>query len=754
MKIKDIVNRKISTLTNCENEPIHIPGSIQPHGFLLSLTKDWKINYCSANISTFVDVQLNEILGRNFKTVFGEEALNFTQDYINTDKFLSIFPLEIYLLGKAFLLSVHRSKSNYILEGEPNFAETANLADVYTQNMQFLAYMNKTSSLKELCGFVVEGIRSITGYDRVMVYRFDEQYNGEVFAEDCREDLEPFFGLHYPHTDIPAQARKLYLRNQIRLIVDVDYKPVPIFTIDDGNHEENKDLDLSLSILRSASPIHVEYLQNMGVGATLTISLIHHGRLWGLIACHQYSAKNISPEIRLAAKLQGQFLTSQIDLRQTNDEYKIARETSLAFERLTAVNLSEGMDTFEIHVLNKNLLLLCNAAGVSISIGDKIYSNGLTPNNDQIHKLIQGITTYTDRKMFITNKLHDHFPDLNYGPDVAGIIYHSLGNGNSIIWYRPETISEVKWGGDPEKAIIKDSLGLHPRNSFNLWKQIIKNRSNVWLQPELNSTAKYAHSLYNQIILIMLNEEQKRYRSQGQILKETNAELENINWISTHDLQEPLRKIQLIISRLLSDFENISAVKSREYLLRTSKSANRMQSLLQDILKYNRLNHFQGKLEMIDINSIIEETLDDLQEIIKDSGAVIEYGNLPYTVGNKPLMKQLLHQIIHNSLKYASPERAPTVKIHAIRNSENLDNSQNKFVHCISIEDNGIGLDQEYAESIFNIFTRLHSIEEYNGSGMGLALCKKIMKIFGGTISATGQLNKGTVITLNFPSFP
>ncbi|MDL5511185.1 ATP-binding protein [Arenibacter sp. M-2] len=754
MKIKDIVNRNIATLTNCEHEPIHIPGSIQPHGFLLSLNSGWNINYCSANISTFVDVQLKEILGRNFEAIFGEEAHNLLQDFISNGKFLSIFPLELHLLGKAFQLSIHRSNSNYVLEGEPKFLETANLTDVYTQNMQFLAYMNKTTSLKELCGFVVEGIRQITGYDRVMVYRFDEQYNGEVFAENCREDLEPFIGLHYPHTDIPAQARKLYLRNQIRLIVDVDYKPVPIFTTDDGNHKENKDLDLSLSILRSSSPIHIEYLQNMGVGATLTISLIHQGRLWGLIACHHYTAKNISAEIRLAAKLQGQFLTSQIDLRQSNDEYKIARETSLALERLTGLNLPEGMDNFETYVLNKNLLLLCNAAGVSIIIGDKIHKNGLTPSNDQILNLIKEITRYTDRKIFITNKLHDYFPELNCGPDVAGIIYHSLGNGNSILWYKPETISEVKWGGDPEKAIIKDRNGLHPRNSFDLWKQIVKNRSSAWLQPELNSTAKYVHSLYNQIILIMLNEEQKRYRSQSQILKETNAELENINWISTHDLQEPLRKIQILISRILSEFEDIPAVKSREYLLRTSKSANRMQRLLQDILKYNRLNHFQGKLEIININSIMEETLDDLKEIIKDSGAVIEYENLPDTVGNKSLMKQLFQQIIHNSLKYASPERAPTVKINVIKKSEILDNSRNEFTHYISIVDNGIGFDQKYAESIFNIFTRLHSIEEYNGSGMGLALCKKIMKIFGGTISATGELNKGTVITLKFPSSP
>src|SRR5690606_6704948 len=191
-------------------------------------------------------------------------------------------------------------------------------------------YMHDTHTLKELCDLVAKGTREITGYDRVMIYRFDKDYNGEVYAESKREDLEPFLGLHYPHTDIPKQARELYMQNLLRMIVDIENTPVPIYTI--NNNADTQRLELSLSILRSTSPIHVQYLSNMGVGATLSISLIYQKRLWGLLACHNYSPKNITPEIRLSAQLQGHFITSQIDLRQRNEEYDLSRKIAMSLE--------------------------------------------------------------------------------------------------------------------------------------------------------------------------------------------------------------------------------------------------------------------------------------------------------------------------------------------------------------------------------------------------------------------------------------
>lgn len=748
MKIKDIVNRDIVTLTNCEHEPIHIPGNIQPHGFLIGVTSAWKIDFCTENISSFTTLNHTGVLGKNFEDIFGLVAKVQILEYLNTEKVQDVFPLEIDLLGKLFQISIHKSNDIYVLEAEPQFPDKEKLADAYAQTIQFVTQMNKTKSLKDLCALVAQGTREITGYDRVMIYRFDEQYNGEVFAEDCREDLEPFLGLHYPHTDIPAQARELYIKNQLRLIVDIGYKPVPIFTVDD---KENKNLDLSFSILRSTSPIHVEYLKNMGVGATLTISLIHHDRLWGLIACHHYSEKNISPEIRLAAKLQGQFITSQIDIRQSNDEFVNAQKSSSALEHLTSLDLPLLQESLETVVNDPQLLEICNAVGVSIVFRDTIYKNGLTPSNEEIRNLVEKVGSKTAQGLFSTNKVMEFFPEVIKSADIAGIIYHSLGNSDYIIWYRPETRSEINWGGDPEKSIVKDENGLHPRNSFRIWKQIVKNKSSIWRPYEINAAVQYAHALHNQLITIMLTEEEEKYRSQSEILKETNSELENINWISTHDLQEPLRKIQLITSKALYELDSISKESISHSLKRVSKSANRMSGLLEDILKYTRIKNTRDALQKVDLNDILKATLKEMQDSIAENKAVIEYENLPEVHAINFLMRQLFVNILQNSLKYAASERTPVIKITASQEPVLILDLYKVYCHWIRFSDNGIGFEQQFAQSIFKVFTRLHNQEDYTGSGIGLALCKKIMQAVGGDIQAEGKPGQGTDIIIYFP---
>ena len=748
MKIKDIVNREIVNLTNCEKEPIHIPGSIQPHGFLLAVNqKTGKIEFCSGNTQDYIRVSYEQLLDKSFGEVFGDENHQLLLHYIENNGMLSATPLKLIFDGKPFQCTIHISGKNYIIESEPNVSDQQTLADVYSQTLQFLSYMNNTNTLQELCQLVANGTRDITGYDRVMVYRFDKEYNGEVFAESCVDTVEPFLGLHYPHTDIPPQARELYMKNLLRLIADINYTPVPLYTIDD---KPGKNLDLSLSILRSTSPIHVEYLQNMGVGATLTISLIHRGRLWGLIACHHYSQKNLTPEVRLAAQLQGQFITSQIDVRQSNEEYEIARKTNIALEKITALDLPPITESFKIISLNRDLLQLCNATGVSIIVGDSVYKNGITPTEEDILKLSEWMSVYTNNGTLHTDKLIHFVPDLKQVCEiVSGIIYHSLGNNNSIIWYRQESLTEVNWAGNPDKAILIDSNGLHPRNSFRLWKQIIKCRSKDWIQPELNAAANYAHALQKQIGMLLLSREEEKYRSLSEVLKETNAELENINWISTHDLQEPLRKIQLISSKLISQEKETMNDSTVDALGRMNISANRMQNLLIDILKYTRIKYTEDAFESVNLNDVLKEVLEDIREAILEREATIEHETLPVINGVPFLLKQLMSNIILNSLKYAAPDRKPVVKISVEVMIQNSSNS--KICHSIKFSDNGIGFQQQYAESIFNIFTRLHGVTAYKGSGVGLALCKKIMQMHNGTIQATGVPDKGSSFTLCFP---
>lgn len=749
--IKDIVNRSIVNLTNCEQEPIHIPGSIQPHGFLLGLKDEsFVIDYCSGNISQYLSFTHEELLGKKFDDCFGTDVKTKLQNYINDKKMLSSSLLKLKLNGTEFLCTVHKSDTTYVIEGETINAEEKDISQIYDQTAHFINYMRDTHTLRELCDLVAKGTREITGYDRVMIYRFDKDYNGEVFAESRREDLEPFLGLHYPHTDIPSQARELYMRNLLRMIADIDYTPVPVYTIDDA---KDKNLDLSLSILRSTSPIHVQYLQNMGVGATLTISLIYKKKLWGLIACHHYSPKVITPEIRLSAQLQGHFITSQIDLRQSNEEYEIARQTGLSLEKANEYSLIADGNSFEGLLNSPNILKLCNAAGVAVVFNNNVYTSGVAPDSDKIRSLASWLAIYTNNGFLNTQKLIDILPEgENLCSKASGVLYHSLHNENNncIIWFRPETKTEVNWAGDPNKAIEKDKNGLSPRKSFELWKEVTGCQSKPWERPEIIAASSFAFSLQKQINLLEVSREEEKYRKLSELLKETNSELENINWISTHDLQEPLRKIQLISSRLLSKESDLSSTV-QEALVRMNSSANRMQTLLLDILQYTRLKHNNDSFEQVNLKHIIEEAKADLEESMGEISAKVTTGNLPSVYGMPFLIKQLFSNLIANSVKYASPERAPEVTITAEELPQRYSMDDPQVYDVIHIKDNGIGFEPQYAESIFKLFTKLHAVSEYKGSGVGLALCKKIMQNHNGHITASGILNEGAVITLYFP---
>jgi chemotaxis family two-component system sensor kinase Cph1 len=751
MNITDIVNRDLVTLTNCEHEPIHLPGSIQPHGFLLGINDvSWKIDFCSSNIVNYLGITHTQVLGKTFTDVFGTQEQEVLKAYIENYGMQAVITLEMVLRGKLLQFTIHKSDAVYILEAEVHPINYEKVTDAYNQTVQFISYMSDTSTLKDLSALVAKGTRDITGYDRVMIYKFDKDYNGEVFAESCNDKIEPFLGLNYPHTDIPSQARDLYLKNLLRLITDVDYTPVPIYT--SGEAESNQ-LDLSLSVLRSTSPVHVEYLANMGVKATLTISLIYKGKLWGLIACHHYSPKNITPQVRLAVQLQGQFITSQIDIRQANEEYDIAEKSTNALHELNALSLPPVFDSLKIIINRPELLTLCNAMGVSILLDGKIYKSGLTPSNDRIHYYSQWCSVYSADTTFYTNKIVDFDNSIAHTSKIiSGIVYHSLGNGNSIIWYRPETLAEVNWAGDPKKAIVHDDKGMHPRKSFEQWKEIVKNTSTYWLQPEIVATTGYAHTVQKLISMMMLTLEEEKYRNLSEVLKEANSELENINWISTHDLQEPLRKIQMIASHALVNTTDVPSAAMVTSLNKMTNSAGRMQTLLLDILKYTRVKNARESFEQTSLNAVMKQTLEDMSDVITDANVTVTYTDLPNITAIPFLIKQLFANIISNSIKYSFPDRPVVIKVTASVVPESTPHLESYYGHWITFSDNGIGFEQKYAESIFNIFSRLHAQSEYVGSGVGLALCKKIIQTHNGNISATGTVGKGASITLYFPA--
>ena len=752
-KVKDIVNRNLVNLTNCESEPIHIPGSIQSHGFLIGVKQapDFAIDFVSDNCEEFIGVSAQRLLGQPLRTVFLDQPFQEFTDYLDRGAIDASQPFVFRTAQISYNTTLHYSGPILLLEFEPFPDGSLNLPDLYHQTRRFISLMENVSSLTELCEAIAAETRSITGYDRVMIYRFDKDYNGEVIAENKRDDLVPFLGHHYPHTDIPPQARELYLRNLLRIIADVHYTPVPILTLDDSTPHKN--LDLSLSILRSISPIHIEYLQNMGVGATLTISLVRQKKLWGLIACHHYSPKKLPHFTRLSAQLQGHFLTSQLGVREIADSYELSQEVEANYQQLLPVlrhddNFLTGLQRMP------QLLNLTHAAGVVIVSEGKLYSAGLVPPEPALHTLIQWLQENV-RGELSTSRLQDLYPGAEaIRETAAGIICHSLVDTTQdlIVWLRPEVEKTIDWAGNPSKAVLPNEQGvrLSPRKSFDLWRETVRNQSKEWHSAEIQAATRFTFSLQRQLLLSYLSREEIRYRKLSEKLQDTNAELENIHWIGTHDLKEPLRKIQIFASRILSSsFDGLPATVT-DPVGRMMHAANRMQSLLDDIMAYSLLNkNNENSFAPCDLNQVIREVQHEMKEELDEKRATLHADALPTLAVIPFQIRQLFFNLIANALKFSSPGKPPVIQIHYTRIAAAEGN-----LHRITLADNGIGFDQEHSEKIFQVFQRLHTQEKYAGTGIGLAICRKIMANHLGTIVATGREGEGAAFVLEFPEVP
>ncbi|MFN8347953.1 MAG: ATP-binding protein [Spirosomataceae bacterium] len=757
MIINTIVNRDVANLQDCESEPIHVPGSIQSHGFLLALDAALHVVYCSANCKEYLGIPVEKILTNRFGAIFSEVQEQQLSEYLRISPPQNVRPFILETEDNQYNCTIHLSGHLYLFEAEPFPDGHMVLPDLYTQTGKFISHLQAASTLKALSQTVADETRFITGYDRVMIYKFDEHYNGEVIAESKRDDLEPFLGLHYPHTDIPAQARELYLRNLMRMIADVNYTPEPIFTVENRTH---RDLDLSLSVLRSVSPIHIEYLKNMGVGATLTISLINEGRLWGLISCHHYSPKNLPHYTRLSALMQGHFLTSQINVRQQAEEYALAKSIEHSLEVILSLTNSEQIHFLEKLLSEEHILKVVNAKGFAILHEDVVYAMGLTPDEGEIRALIKSLRGVSPLVPLHTYRLNDLYaPAKAFTQAAAGIIYHPFGPHTSdcILWFRPETPREVNWAGDPEKSIEHNPNGLSPRKSFALWQQIKQFESRKWEKPEITAASTVSYALQKQIHLGQLTEEKQKLAKLGDKLRSVVAELENINWISTHDLKEPLRKIQAFASRILEDEKNTYSPMVVQSVQRMKDAAVRMQTLIQDLVSYTHVNKLESELIPTDLNAVVEEVVKDLHVELEETEAVLESDVLPQVLGVAFLLQQLFLNLLRNSLKFSKKDTHPHIRIHVSRVEREIPTEEQLVTrpfYKISFIDNGVGFDNEYAPQIFEVFKRVHNAGQYQGSGIGLAICKKIMQNHNGFIDASSEKNVGTTINLYFPVVP
>ncbi len=483
-------------LTNCDREPIHVPGAIQPHGVLLVLQEsDLRVLQVSDNTSEFLGIDPTDVLGNSLLLLLGPAQTNSFRQTLSSAELRSRNPIKITLeKGKNPRVVngiVHRYQGALILELEP-LGESAEAPMLpYRLVQAALSRIQTTTTLREMWRVVAEEVQAILGYDRVMIYKFDRSGNGAVIEERVVDGHEPYLGLHYPASDIPQQARTLYKLNYIRSIPDVSYKPADLVPLIFPVTRELT--DLGFSVLRSVSPIHIEYLRNMGVAASLSVSLMSGSSLWGLIACHHYSPKFVPYEMRSACEVLGQVVSLRMSALESSEkaEYKSATNAMQA-KFLEAISTTDHLK----HALidgHPNLLDYIPAGGAAVWTGQDCFVLGNTPPVDEITKLVRRLRRFAS-PVFATDELSSVFPEtISYKDTASGLLSITISREKNLylLWFRPEQIQAVNWGGDPNKGLLPDGeLRLRPRKSFSLWKEVVANKSLPWAETEVDSATE------------------------------------------------------------------------------------------------------------------------------------------------------------------------------------------------------------------------------------------------------------------------
>ncbi len=473
-------------LSNCEREQIQLAASIQPHGALFALDEaDLTVIQATENAPGLLGLDVDPLgcrLDDLIPVLATRLRLCLTDD-------LSRIPMVLRCASgmppRDFDAIVHRPPAGgLIVELEPS----GPVIELSRQVSVALQTIIASASLRALCDETARIFKAIAGYDRVMVYRFDDEGHGEVFSEQREPELEPYLGNRYPDTDIPQIARRLYERNRIRLLVDVDYRAVPLRPR--VSPVTGEDLDMSLCSLRSMSPIHIQYLKNMGVGATLVASLLVGGRLWGLVACHHRAPRFVQYEIRAVCELLSEAVTTRIAALESFVQAQAELSVRRLEQRMVEAISREGDWTSALFDDPRTLLQTVDAAGVALLCDGKILAAGDVPGTRDLREIGAWLAGQPQRPVIATASLRRDAPHLAHlTPVASGLLAApvSSGTGEYLIWCRPERVRTVTWAGNPFKrgASADARSQLSPRRSFAQWHQVVEGTSDPWTSANL-----------------------------------------------------------------------------------------------------------------------------------------------------------------------------------------------------------------------------------------------------------------------------
>jgi light-regulated signal transduction histidine kinase (bacteriophytochrome)/ActR/RegA family two-component response regulator len=646
IKARDAVD-----LTNCDREPIHIPGAILPHGAMLVLEcETLRVLQAAGDLEGLLGQPLAELLDRPIDKLFSTAQVNRLHalckeiDLAKARHLLD--PLFRVVADRPLDASAHRVDGNLVIEFEAAEMSDPFAADPLAAVQIMIDGFGDAASLYDLCQMATASVRHVAQYDRVMIYRFMADGSGWVIAESRTPELAPFLDLHYPAADIPQQARALYLKSWLRLITQVDYDPALLTPT--LNPRTGKPLDMSYAILRDVSPIHREYLRNMGIDASMSISIIVAGKLWGLIACHHNSPRLLPRHLRAICELFGSMFSLQLEAREKSEQFE-ARLASRKILQELMLNLA-GVEDYAYGLTQQTPNLLdyihggdialdgARGGGVAVRVAGEIIFLGTTPNREQITALTTWLTSYMTETegVFATDRLSEIYPPGKAFANVASgllVIAVSRDPSDFILWFRPELVETALWAGDPAKPVTTGPSGdrLSPRKSFEVWKHTVRNRALPWSAAETDSAFDLRVSLLEVVLrrIEAASRERAKAHDRDRLLM---AELD-------HRVKNTLANIQALVTQSSRSAESLTLFV--EGLDRRIHSMAKAHSLLT-----------QSRWEGVSVDGLLREELDAYGPV---PGVVsLDGADAVLTPKSALALSLALHELATNAAKFGS----------------------------------------------------------------------------------------------------
>jgi light-regulated signal transduction histidine kinase (bacteriophytochrome) len=741
-------------LAVCDAEPIRVPGGIQPHGVLLAFDEDGLVlSQASENLrelgrgeaASLMGLTLDDALAGDAWTGVRRALLRALEQPLTQPRYLGTVAVP---RGATYHALAHRSGPSVVLELERTSGRQEDTNEFYDPVRDAVDRLRATRSVEELCAQAAVEFRRLTGFDRALVYRFDADWNGTVVAEDRTDRLPSYLDLRFPASDIPRQARELYRLNRVRLIPDAGYEPVSVAPA--LHPRTGAPLDLGFAALRSVSPVHLEYMRNMGTPASMSVSVVVEGELWALISCHHAEPRGVPLPVRLACDFLGQVLSAQV----AAGLHAAQAARRAAHQRVQARLLTEmaAADPFIEGLLRapEDLLSLTGAEGAAVLHRGTCRLVGNTPGEEAVRAVAARLSEIGDDEVFATDSLARHVEGAEAWEDrAAGLLAIGISklHASYVLWFRPEAVRTVRWGGDPAKRVEEGPGGprIHPRKSFETWKETVRHRSVPWGEGEVEAARELRNAIVGIVLrkaeeLAELNEELERSNKE---LERSNKELEAFSYSVSHDLRAPFRHI-VGYAELLKEHEGgLLTDRGRRYVEVILESTRSAGHLVDSLLAFSRMGRASLVRVEVRMNALVDEARRTLEP--DSAGRDIEWRiePLPEVQGDPAMLRLVWQNLLSNAIKYTRKRERAVIEVGS---------RPGEHERIFFVRDNGVGFDMAYSHKLFGVFQRLHRIEDFEGIGIGLANVRRIVERHGGRSWADGDLDRGATFSFSLPA--